>query len=65
MVYFYKNRKDIMSNKTILNKKSIFTMEDYEYAEPDTEYAFKKVQNLTIPSGFNNFNILMKELNED
>ena len=49
----------------ILNKKSIFTMEDYEYAEPDTEYAFKKVQNLTIPSGFNNFNTLVKVLNED
>jgi glycosyltransferase involved in cell wall biosynthesis len=49
----------------ILNKKSIFTMEDYEYAEPDTEYALENVQNLKIPIGFDKFNILIKELNEN
>ena len=48
----------------ILNKKSIFTMEDFENAEPDIGYAFKNVQNLIIPNGFNKFNILIKELNE-
>jgi hypothetical protein len=55
---------DVGIASEILNKKSIFTMKDFEYAEADIEHAFKKVQSLTIPSGFTQFNNLIKEINE-
>lgn len=53
---------DVGIAKEILNKKSIFDMKNFKLAEPDTEYAHKRVENLYIPRGFEAYNNMISEM---
>jgi glycosyltransferase involved in cell wall biosynthesis len=46
----------------ILNKKSIFNMENFLEAKPDINTAFKNSIKFNIPGGFNEFNKLFENL---
>ena len=53
---------DVGIAREILNEKSIFDMNNFKSAEPDTEYAHKRVKNLFIPDGFVAYNELLGEM---
>ena len=40
-------------------------MPNFENATPDTDYAYEKVQNYTIPNGFKTFINKFKEIYEN
>lgn len=55
---------DVGIASDILSKESIFDMDNYSKAKPNIDHAFENVQKYLIPKGFNEFNLLMKEINE-
>ena len=46
----------------ILHSSSIFNMENFEKAIPNTEYAFQKSQVYTIPSGFKEYQAMFNSI---
>ena len=46
----------------ILSPNSLFDMNNFEYAKPDVEYAFGKLNEFTIPNGFKSFNKMFNEV---
>ena len=46
----------------ILHSSSIFNMENFEKAIPNTEYAFQKSQLYTIPSGFKEYQAMFNSI---
>ena len=44
----------------ILSPSSIFSYQEIEKANPDTEYAYKNVQQHLLPTGLDNFNKMFK-----
>lgn len=56
---------DVGIANEILSSKSIFDMPNFENATPDTSYAYEKVQNYTIPNGFQTFISKFKEIYEN
>ena len=49
----------------LLSKDSIFNMDNYENAIPDTKYSLKKIEQLKIPEGFNKYIKMFEEINEN
>ena len=49
----------------LLSKDSIFNMDNYQDALPDTKYALKKIEKLKIPKGFSNYKKMLDEINEN
>lgn len=56
---------DVGIANEILSSKSIFNMPNFENATPETDYAYEKVQNYTIPNGFQTFINKFKEIYEN
>ena len=56
---------DVGLAKEILHPDSIFDMENFIEAVPNTNYALEKVQDLLIPEGFNKFIKMFKEVYEN
>ena len=56
---------DVGIASDILNTKSIFNMDNYKLAEPDINYAYRKVMKYTIPNGFQPFYSILKEVYEN
>ena len=46
---------DVGIASEILHKNSIFNMNNYMNAKPDTDFAFKNSVKLNIPQGFNEY----------
>ena len=46
---------DVGVASEFLHSSSIFNMENFEKAIPNTEYAFQKSQSYTIPDGFKEY----------
>jgi len=55
---------DVGIASEVLDRKSIFNMDTFMKAEPNVDYAFKKVQEYLIPSGFDNFRKIMNAVYE-
>ena len=55
---------DVGIASEVLDSKSIFNMDTFMNAEPNVDYAFQKVQEYLIPSGFDNFRKMMNEVYE-
>ncbi len=49
----------------ILSPDSIFNMNNFSDAEPNVEYAYKKVQKFLIPQGFDEFYKILSEIYEN
>ena len=49
----------------ILSPDSIFNMNNFSDAEPNVEYAYKKVQKFLIPKGFDEFYKILSEIYEN
>ena len=47
---------DVGIASEILSPNSIFSYQEIEKANPDTEYAYKNVQQHLLPTGLENFN---------
>ena len=45
----------------ILHEKSIFSMENFNKAEPDLDFAYNKSSQLKIPTGFRKFNKMFSD----
>ena len=56
---------DVGIASQVLDRKSIFNMDTFMNAEPNVDYAFDKVQEYLIPSGFDNFRKIMNEVYEN
>ena len=56
---------DVGIASEILSKNSIYSMENFNNASPDTEIAFRNVQKYVMPSGFSDFNNMFKAINEN
>tara|TARA_B100001996_G_C18670395_1_gene596526 strand:+ start:2353 stop:3285 length:933 start_codon:yes stop_codon:yes gene_type:complete len=56
---------DVGLASQLLSKDSIFNMDNYEDALPDTNYASKKIEKLIIPEGFNSYIKMLDEINEN
>tara|TARA_B100000676_G_C18081761_1_gene851775 strand:- start:2395 stop:3318 length:924 start_codon:yes stop_codon:yes gene_type:complete len=56
---------DVGIASEILSEKSIFNMNNFEFAKADVEFAYKNVQKFKLPNGFNEFNIALRKLNEN
>tara|TARA_B100000902_G_scaffold394728_1_gene451651 strand:- start:3907 stop:4839 length:933 start_codon:yes stop_codon:yes gene_type:complete len=55
---------DVGVASKFLDKKSIFNMENFKEAKPNTEHAYSSIQKYTLPDGFNPFRIKFEELIE-
>ena len=55
---------DVGVASKFLDKKSIFNMENFKRAQPNTQYAYDSIQNHTIPEGFIPFLKKFEELIE-
>ena len=51
---------DVGIASEILSTKSIFNMNNFKNAEPDTEYAYKNSLKFTIPEGFKKYRDLLE-----
>ena len=51
---------DVGIAKEILSSESIFDMNNFLQAKPNTEHAFKNSKKLTIPKGFEEFKLMFK-----
>ena len=55
---------DVGIASEILSPRSIYTMDNFKNAKPDIKTAYRNVQKYLVPTGFNNFNLAIKELYE-
>ena len=55
---------DVGIASQILNPKSIYNMESFITAEPDTEYAYNQASKYAIKIGMEKFSLMFKDLNE-
>ena len=53
---------DVGLASEILDKNSIFTFPDYLKARPNTEFTYNKVQNFSIPKGFEAYINMFREI---
>ena len=53
---------DVGVASEFLHSSSIFNMENFEKATPNTEYAFQKSQSYTIPDGFREYQTMFNSL---
>ena len=56
---------DVGISSEILSPESIFNMNNFLTAKPNVEEAYLNVQKYLIPNGFESFNKLMREVNEN
>jgi len=56
---------DVGIASEILNKKSIYKLDSFLNAEPDVEYAYKKVKNFIKPSGIKLFKSMFEKVYEN
>jgi glycosyltransferase involved in cell wall biosynthesis len=45
----------------ILDRKSLFNMDNYDSALPNIEFAYSQAQKFIMPKGFNDFNVMFEE----
>ena len=45
----------------ILDRKSLFNMDNYDSASPNIEFAYSQAQKFIMPKGFNDFNEMFEE----
>ena len=55
---------DVGIASEILSPQSIYGMDNFKSAKPDTKTAYKNVQKYLIPAGFHNFNFAIEGLYE-
>ena len=56
---------DVGLAKEILHPDSIFNMDNFLDAVPNTNYAFENIQDLLIPGGFNKFIEMFEQVYEN
>ena len=56
---------DVGIASEILDKKSIFNLENFGFAESNIEVAYKNVQQLNIPNGMYKYNRMFQTVNEN
>ena len=52
-------------SEEILSKESLFDMDTFSEAIPDTDYAYGNIENLILPKGFDDFIKLFDKINEN
>ena len=55
---------DVGIASEILSQESIFNMENFLYAKPNIEIAYKNVEKYKIPNGFEKYNQLLQDIYE-
>ncbi|MAT48850.1 MAG: hypothetical protein CMA27_03360 [Euryarchaeota archaeon] len=56
---------DVGIASEVLDRMSIFDMNNFHKAKPNPDYAYKSVQKYKIPHGFQKFNNLLEDINEN
>ena len=56
---------DVGVASEILHPNSIFSMNSFMNAKPNTDYAYEKVQKYLIPNGFENFRKIINQVYEN
>ena len=56
---------DVGFASELLHPSSIFNMNNFQEALPNIEYAYKNVQNYTLPIGLESFDSMFKEIYEN
>ena len=52
-------------SEEILSEESLFDMDTFSEATPDTDYAYRNIENLILPKGFDDFMKLFNKINEN
>ena len=56
---------DVGIASEILSNSSIYSMDNFKEARPDPEVAYRNVQKYVMPKGFDQFNRMFEDINEN